>query len=311
MSRVSVVVTTYNGRKYIFEQLDSIRDQSRPADEVLILDDKSSDGTFEAVQEYIRKNHLWEWKIIANQTNIGWKRNFKKGFDLCGGDYVFPCDQDDVWHLDKIERMVQAMEEKSEILLLTSNYNVFTSDDARVEPAYQHDQKLQRNDGSVEKAPFDAQWCYIKKPGCAYCFRRSFYDAIKDTWNTAYAHDAQLYRWAHLKGGLYLFNARLFEYRRHGDNATSIVDRGRAMRLKDIQYYLDIHESALEWVHTMDDNDRANEAILERNIRFLKMRLECLKKRKVYLWPILVVKYKDCYRSWKGILLDLRCSLAK
>ena len=104
MSRVSVVVTTYNGRKYIFEQLDSIRDQSRPADEVLILDDKSSDGTFEAVQEYIRKNHLWEWKIIANQTNIGWKRNFKKGFDLCGGDYVFPCDQDDVWHLDKIEQ---------------------------------------------------------------------------------------------------------------------------------------------------------------------------------------------------------------
>lgn len=311
MPKVSVVVAAYNGIRYIFEQLDSIRNQSRPADEVLILDDKSTDGTFEAVQKYICENHLSGWKVIANQANVGWKRNFKKGFDLCRGDYVFPCDQDDVWHRDKIEKMERVMEENSRILLLASNYQVFTSDNATVELAYRRDMKLQRDDGTVEKMSFDAQWCYIKKPGCAYCFRRSFYDAIQSMWNEAYAHDAQLYRWAHLMGGLYLLNLRLFEYRRHGDNATTQVDRGRMARITDVEYYLDTHKSALEWVHTTDDNDRANEAILERNIRFLKMRLECLKKRKVYLWPILVVKYKDCYRSWKGILLDLRCSLAK
>lgn len=306
MSMVSVVVTTYNGRKYISEQLDSIRDQSRPADEVIILDDKSTDGTFEVVQEYIHNNHLSKWKLYANQTNIGWKHNFKNGFDLCGGDYIFPCDQDDIWHLDKIERMVQTMEERSEILLLTSNYNVFASDNARIEAAYQRDQKPQRNDGSVEKEHFDAQWCYIKKPGCSYCFRRLFYDDIKSAWDTAYAHDAQLYRWALLKGGLYRFNARLFEYRRHGDNATSVVDRRRPMRLKDIEYYLDVHKRALEWSQTAGAADCL--PVIERNIQFLKMRINCLQDRKVYLWPVLVVKYRDCYRSWKGMLLDLWCS---
>ena len=70
-----------------------------------ILDDCSKDETPELIRKYIIDNNLSGWKLIENQTNQGWKKNFKLGFDLATGDYIFPCDQDDIWHLDKVQKM--------------------------------------------------------------------------------------------------------------------------------------------------------------------------------------------------------------
>ena len=116
--RVSIVMTTYNGEKYIGQMLDSIRNQTRPADEVLILDDRSKDNTVKFVNNYIEKYKLNGWKIIVNQKNVGWKCNFRNGLEMATGDVIFLSDQDDKWHTDKLEKMTAAFEKNQNIWLL-------------------------------------------------------------------------------------------------------------------------------------------------------------------------------------------------
>ena len=90
--RISVVIASYNGAEFIREQLDSIRTQTLPPDEVIIADDCSSDGTFELCREYIAKNNLEGWTLYRNPENLGVRRNFREALMRCTGDYVFTCD---------------------------------------------------------------------------------------------------------------------------------------------------------------------------------------------------------------------------
>lgn len=103
-----MVVTTYNGEKYIREQIDSILNQTRVPDEVIILDDGSTDGTLDILTEY-ENNHPSVFEIKINDKNLGVTKNFEQGIRASSGDAIFLCDQDDVWHPEKIERQVSAL----------------------------------------------------------------------------------------------------------------------------------------------------------------------------------------------------------
>lgn len=118
---ISLVMTTYNGLKYISEQLESIKNQTVLPDEVLIYDDRSTDGTYEYVQEYIQTNKLDKWNVVRNKENKGYSLNFSDAMKESHGDIVFLCDQDDIWHLDKIKVMSEIMNSHPEIELLASN----------------------------------------------------------------------------------------------------------------------------------------------------------------------------------------------
>ena len=74
--KISIVMTTYNGEKYLTEQLDSLRTQTRLPDEVIISDDCSADNTNVMIEEYIKKYRLTSWKHIKLKKNVGWKKNF-------------------------------------------------------------------------------------------------------------------------------------------------------------------------------------------------------------------------------------------
>lgn len=307
--KVSVVITTYNGCKFLKEQLDSIRDQSRKADEVLILDDCSTDKTNLLVENYITENNLLGWSLISNEVNLGWKKNFKKGFDLCSGDFIFPCDQDDIWHPDKIESMIDILRRNRNVLLLSSNYSILTTNKENVESWYRNEARNQRDDGTVEHNPFDAQWFYIKRPGCTYCFNRKLLELIGDLWDTNVAHDAQLYRYATVFGGNYLYNKKLMDYRRHGDNTTASIKIGRQNRIDSIKNYISLHEKTHYWllsdIKTINIDKKSIIRVLDRNIRALSMRKKCIEERKIYYWPVLAIRYFDTYRSIQGWLLDL------
>ena len=70
--RISIAMTTYNGADYLLEQLESLRTQSLMADEVIIVDDCSTDNTVDLLNMYIQKYHLDNWVLIKNSSNIGW-----------------------------------------------------------------------------------------------------------------------------------------------------------------------------------------------------------------------------------------------
>ena len=140
--KLSIVMTTYNGMEYIKDQLDSIANQKRKADEVLIYDDGSNDGTIEFIENYINNNGLNNtWKLIVNEENKGWRRNFVEGIWASMGDLVFPCDQDDIWHEDKLETIEKIMTENPQIQVLTTNVtNLYDNGDRK--PSDNQDGKI-------------------------------------------------------------------------------------------------------------------------------------------------------------------------
>ena len=77
--KISVAMATYNGEKYITEQLDTIRNQTRKIDELIICDDRSTDNTVSVVNDYIQKYGLEDrWSIQVNEENLGYANNFNK-----------------------------------------------------------------------------------------------------------------------------------------------------------------------------------------------------------------------------------------
>lgn len=210
--KTSVVISAYNGKRYIIEQLESIRQQSQPVDEVLIADDCSTDGTPELVQAYIDQHHLAGWHVEVNTVNKGWRRNFMEAMWASTGDVVFSCDQDDLWHPDKVKLMTATLTAYPEISLLTSNYDEFFPDGKhRLAP-------WPKQTGLFE-VPLKRNYMLVKAPGCTYAIRRSLLDVAKKYWQPDYPHDALLWRLSQFNHGLYALAQPLLRWRKHETSA--------------------------------------------------------------------------------------------
>ena len=104
---VSVVMATYNGEKYIREQLDSIISQTYPIHELIIQDDCSTDHTVEICRSYAARYPFIH--IYQNEHNLGFNKNFETATMRATGDFVALSDQDDIWFKDKIAKQVAAI----------------------------------------------------------------------------------------------------------------------------------------------------------------------------------------------------------
>jgi len=100
--KISVAMATYNGARFIGEQLASLAAQSRLPDELVVCDDASSDGTV-AILERFAATAPFPVRVERNPSNLGFNGNFGRALSLAGGDLVFLSDQDDVWYPEKIE----------------------------------------------------------------------------------------------------------------------------------------------------------------------------------------------------------------
>ena len=102
---ISVCIATYNGEKYIKEQLDSIINQIKEDDEIVISDDNSTDRTLEIINSYKDK------RIKIYHSNArNFKKNFENALGNANGDIIFLSDQDDVWIDGKYEMCVSALQ---------------------------------------------------------------------------------------------------------------------------------------------------------------------------------------------------------
>ncbi|RYE31425.1 MAG: DUF2851 family protein, partial [Sphingobacteriaceae bacterium] len=97
---VSIALCTYNGEKFLREQLDTLVHQTYPNLEIIAVDDCSKDDTVSILKEYQYRFSFV--KIYQNEKNLGFAKNFEKAILLCSGDLISLSDQDDVWSLDKI-----------------------------------------------------------------------------------------------------------------------------------------------------------------------------------------------------------------
>ena len=105
---ISIAMATYNGERYIKEQLESILKQSYHNLEIIICDDLSNDSTVKVIEEYQRTDS--RIKLFINKSNLGFKKNFEKSILLCNGEYIALSDQDDIWKVNKIEILMSKID---------------------------------------------------------------------------------------------------------------------------------------------------------------------------------------------------------
>ncbi|HEX6624373.1 MAG TPA: glycosyltransferase family 2 protein [Pyrinomonadaceae bacterium] len=100
--KFSVAMCTYNGARFLREQLDSIAAQTRPPDELVVCDDRSTDGTTDLVAAFAAAARF-PVRLHVNTENLGSTKNFDRAVSLCTGDLIALADQDDVWLPRKLE----------------------------------------------------------------------------------------------------------------------------------------------------------------------------------------------------------------
>lgn len=111
---VSVVICTYNGSRYLSQQLDCIIQQTYSPLEIIISDDCSEDNTVDIINTYCQKDN--RIRFFQNDQNLGYNKNFEKACLLATGDYIFISDQDDIWELNKISGMMQRRNTQSDFV---------------------------------------------------------------------------------------------------------------------------------------------------------------------------------------------------
>jgi glycosyltransferase involved in cell wall biosynthesis len=210
---VSVVLGTYNGQSYLREQLDSVLAQTYTALEIIAIDDCSSDATVSILREYAARDT--RIKVVVNERNLGFIRNFQKGCSLSTGDFIALCDQDDYWMPEKIERMVAAI----------GAYPMVYCDSLLCD---EHLQPLgTRISDLVHYQSFDdpRQLCVFSRMyGHATLITRSLFEKASPFLEEV-PHDGWMAYHATLYGGVRYLPEVLVKYRQHAANVFGVVGR--------------------------------------------------------------------------------------
>jgi len=207
-------MSVYNGERFLGEQLESVARQTRVPDEVVIVDDCSSDKTAEVVASFMDRLPI---RYYLNETNLGFKKGFRKAIGLCEGDLIFLCDQDDVWVETKIEQMAQAMVANQNIHLLCCNYECLLQEGAS--PMVLPDSE--RNDGKILPIRKSLNLLDGYRPGCCFCFDRYLRDRYLQIEDDEVYHDFALWLLALVKDSAYVCHRQLIKWRRHAANAST------------------------------------------------------------------------------------------
>lgn len=282
---ISVAMTTFNGEKYIEKQIESIIHQSLPVDEIIVCDDGSTDHTVELLKKY-------DVTLIQNFQNLGYKLNFKQAMEKCNGDYIFLCDQDDIWEKDKVKDMMHIMESHKNIHVLASSFTYIDGQDQMIlttlNKGYSnnnlYNKEVAKNDLVSVLTDEFIYGNYFQ--GCALVMDKQTRDFVVHHFDDRLPHDWIISLYASIDGGMYFYNKSEFKYRIHSDNsigvstlnqsATQHVNRAyqfeeRYQKARDALYVLDVLKSnCIEYYMQNKKKFNAIESFMEHHVSYLK-----------------------------------------
>ena len=232
MPLVSVVIATYNGEKYIQEQIDSILNQSIVPNQILIIDDCSSDNTWDILLKY-KQNNEKVIDVIRNERNMGIIETFKRCIKRGVGDYIFLCDQDDIWETNKIEVCLE-IASKFDADVVSTGMRLVNSTSQIIEETERF-----RTDPICGYADWTYNICLVPlekliwgnfTPGCTYCVNKRIVPNFLETNNEEVLHDYQLFMIAANRGKAIFYDAPLMRYRLHNANAVGMNNKEKKRR---------------------------------------------------------------------------------
>lgn len=209
--RVQIFMSTYNGEKYLREQIDSILNQENVNVNILVRDDGSSDNTIEILKEYKEKGVL---NYYCGE-NIGYAKSFLHLLSHnVKADYYAFCDQDDVWLSHKLINAVEKIKRKNIPMLYASSLN-------RVDESLNF---LNKQSFKNLKITLGAEFTRHRLAGCTFVFNNKLYEIIKNTYNIKNlncSHDKLIVILCLIMGGEIFFdNNSYILFRRYGNNTS-------------------------------------------------------------------------------------------
>lgn len=205
---VSVCMATFNGLEWVEQQINSILKQTVKASELIIVDDLSSDGTYEFLQELDKT----EIKLYRNDKNLGVVKSFEKAFMEASGDVVFLCDQDDVWHEDKIEKVLENFHQNPKSLIVVHDAILIDSQNKSLEQTFYSTRQFS---DSLVKNLYKNRF-----HGCCMAVKREFLDLCIPFPEKTPIHDWWIGILACRKGKVSFLAETLIGYRKHENNLT-------------------------------------------------------------------------------------------
>src|SRR6202167_2057678 len=130
-NRISVAMCTYNGERFLPQQLASMAKQTRLPDELVVCDDGSTDRTVAIVREFAA-SAPYPVRVFENERNLGFAANFERAIGLCEGDLIALSDQDDIWYPIRLERSEQEFAAHPEAGLVFSDGEIIDDQDQLV-----------------------------------------------------------------------------------------------------------------------------------------------------------------------------------
>ncbi|MDF2543976.1 MAG: hypothetical protein K0S47_3694 [Herbinix sp.] len=220
MSKITIVMASYNGEHYIRDQIDSIIASTYQDFDLFIYDDGSKDTSLDILGEYVR-NYPDKIHVTQNKVNLGVTRNFLEGIRNSTSDYVMLCDQDDVWKKDKISVTLRRLSKMEEQYGKELPCAVFT--DAEVvnqDLKTLHASFFEASHLDPHKTDLNHLLMENKFIGCTVMINAALRDILKSKPlpKSAKLHDGWIGLMAASFGEISFINTATLLYRQHGGN---------------------------------------------------------------------------------------------
>jgi len=315
---ISVLLSTYNGERFIKEQIESIKNQSLPVDEVIICDDCSTDNTVTIIKHFIDQNKLSNWFLFINKKNLGLGKNSLNQLKYIKGDFIFLSDQDDVWCIDKVKTMVEKMLSFPKIKLLSS---MCTLIDKNSKPIKKDPANLliknEKSNGKLRRLGLKTWLGYSSITGCSICFRREVLDlSIKSgrpDLGISLGQDWFYGIISEILGGSYRIQKVLFKRRIHGYNSSLGQLRKETLLSTSYLKRLAILKQASEAHYFLINNENIRKLIraqqkldINKMANFISQRYHFIKSRNIIIWFLLLFNIKQYHYSSNNFLRGIQ-----
>lgn len=221
IAAVSVVMTVYNGEKYLQAQLQSVLEQLTADDELIIVDDASIDSSVELVRAAVDSRV----KLHCNSVNRGVRQSFELGLRQATREVLFLCDQDDIWLPGKRDAFVAAFERHPGTKIVISDAQVIDGNG-----------RITGTSFMATRGGFRAGlWntliknCYL---GCAMALHRSLLASVLPIPANVPMHDMWIGSLGNLLGRIEYIPRPYLQYRRHGNNVSPSRPQGMAQMIR-------------------------------------------------------------------------------
>ncbi len=325
MQTLSIALCTYNGSRFLREQLQSLANQTLPPFEVVITDDCSTDDTISVIMEFYNVLNI---KVFVNDSPLKVTKNFEKAIALCSGDIILMCDQDDIWHPDKLAKIDSYFQQNPSQSVVFCDADLVDESGVSLDKNFWsvvrfHEPQIQQfKHGNAVEILLAGN----RSAGCMMAFRKELMENIIPfpTQIPLMIHDNWITIVAAMLDKIGMIEEKLNSYRQHSFQqiGTQAKEASKAVSLKERfsrprneklapflekrDYFCELKNALMERI----DADNHNFKHFDKIIHYYETRGTLSRFRLTRLFPILNLlfkgdyhRYKDQEASWKAPLV--------